>query len=750
MSRRRAPDPTRLPFECALAARRIAALPTFVRWVQIQDGYKPYADFELSVELPIASQPLGVTPKGVFRAETVRIEFPHGFPVTAPRLTLRGDFPHNLAHIQPRFRAGRVEPCLSPQRAQEAYATVGLDGTLNSLEEWLHRAAADNLVNPAQGWEPTRRDSLGDEIITDISALRVRASGTDAVALRANFQSTRLWNGEDYEAGFFQLTGAEQTTAIIGMKSLEGLMQPGRHVGATLCLLIPCARDAAGETIVYTDFFGGPVGGLGGLIGEAARIGVDDTLRAMLDSVSCLWSRDWIGFPLAVVLAARRPLKLIGSDSDIELLPFICRSAQDGRFDGGADVRVEHARLTEAVTRPLLQKMSGAPVATRPLTMIGVGSLGSKVAMHEVRRGEPPRWLVDSGYYKPHHAARHYLGPAALTSDIDGAAFKAFAIKAQARAYRAEIDAAPFDALHLLQSEGHRSNIFADEQSVVLNTTGSVSVRNGLADATCVNAAGQIVEAGLIGDGSLAMISEEGGARNPNSTDLYLAAMAAMGARSEFSAAFGDISRAAIGEGCSSATLIMSDARVSRFAGMLSDHLAELRARERVFDKGFVHLLRCNGLAVESTTLDYAPFLVVEADGDPVWRIRLDARLAAEIEARSAGAFPAEAGGYLIGRAFEAIRTITVVAIEDAPKGSSASAGQMTLAPRNASGLPEATAGGLEVVGTWHSHTTPSDPSPRDYASARKIAAQDARPRTLLIRHPGGWRAIATRALGGK
>jgi proteasome lid subunit RPN8/RPN11 len=750
MSKRRETDPSRLPFECALTAQRIAALPSFVRWMQINANCEAFAEFELAVELPVSSSAAGTTPKGVRAREPIRVEFPRGFPHVAPRFTLRGNFPRNLPHIQPRMRHDRVEPCLSILSAQEAYAIQGLDGVLNSLEEWLHRAAADNLINPSQGWEPTRRDALGDEIITDIAALRDRAARAGSVALRALFRPTKLWNGERFEEGFYQLIGAEEATALIGLMSLDGVMMTNDgRTGATLCVVVPCARDAAGEPIVYSEFFGGPVAGLGGLVAEASRIGVGGALRAMLDVVSNLWRRDWVGFPLAVILAAKRPLKLIGSDSDIELLPFICRSAADGRFDSGANVRVEHARLTEAVTRPLLQKMSGVAAAIRPLTMIGAGSLGSKVAMHEIRRGEAPNWVVDKGHYQPHHAARHALGPEALTSAIDGAVLKSFAIAELAETYRAKIEWVPYDVLHLLQDREHRAAIFAGEGALILNTTGSVSVRNGLAAASDEIAAGQVVEAGLIGDGNLALITEEGAARNPSGLDLYLAAMAEMGKRAEFSAAFVEADRAQVGEGCASVTLLMPDARVSRLAALVGNHLIDLRGRARA-NNGVLCLLRFEGLTTEATRLEYAPFVVVQADDEPVWKIRLPAPLAAEIEMLSDRAAPSETGGYLIGRAYEVSRTIVVVAIEPPPPGSRASAGRFVLAPRQEPGLPEATKGGLEVVGTWHSHTAPSDPSPTDYASANEIALTDGRPRTLLIRHPKGWRAIATRALGAR
>ena len=59
-----------------------------------------------------------------------------------------------------------------------------------------------------------------------------------------------------------------------------------------------------------------------------------------------------------------------------------------------------------------------------------------------------------------------------------------------------------------------------------------------------------------------------------------------------------------------------------------------------------------------------------------------------------------------------------------------------------------ATTGALHCVGTWHSHLNEFGPSGRDRQTARTIAEKRVAPSVLLIRTPGGYRALATTEAG--
>ena len=53
----------------------------------------------------------------------------------------------------------------------------GLGGIIDQIVTWLINAALGTLINPKQGWEPVRRDSLDDFVIADTDILR--ANQTD-------------------------------------------------------------------------------------------------------------------------------------------------------------------------------------------------------------------------------------------------------------------------------------------------------------------------------------------------------------------------------------------------------------------------------------------------------------------------------------------------------------------------------------------------------------------------------------------
>ena len=61
----------------------------------------------------------------------------------------------------------------------------------------------------------------------------------------------------------------------------------------------------------------------------------------------------------------------------------------------------------------------GEPTSERPdWTLVGAGSLGSKLALHLARAGNGPDVILDKSHMTPHNAARHALIPTADAMQI--------------------------------------------------------------------------------------------------------------------------------------------------------------------------------------------------------------------------------------------------------------------------------------------------------------------------------------------
>jgi hypothetical protein len=112
----------------------------------------------VNVNLPSIYLENGITEIGVRNAEPVRFIFSERFPLEAPHILLRDDFPRVFPHINP--SESDVYPCIYEGSLSELLQQAEwMNGVLNQLVDWLEKAASNSLLNYAQGWEPMRIDS---------------------------------------------------------------------------------------------------------------------------------------------------------------------------------------------------------------------------------------------------------------------------------------------------------------------------------------------------------------------------------------------------------------------------------------------------------------------------------------------------------------------------------------------------------------------------------------------------------------
>jgi len=113
-----------------------------------------------SVAIPNRSRAKGVSETGVKNVEVVYWDFPSDYPSRPPTVFLREDFNPHLPHINPHPTGSRVPPCISAMPLDDLLHSQGLGALLEATDEWLKRAASNDLHNPSQGWERVRRDSV--------------------------------------------------------------------------------------------------------------------------------------------------------------------------------------------------------------------------------------------------------------------------------------------------------------------------------------------------------------------------------------------------------------------------------------------------------------------------------------------------------------------------------------------------------------------------------------------------------------
>jgi hypothetical protein len=719
-------------------------------------------DVTFRVNLPNAWSARGVSPNGIRTEEVVQLTFSPDFPLSAPSLSLRADFDRNLPHIQPWLDGNRPVPCIYDGPLSELLHHEGLAGILNQTAVWLDRAALGELIDPEQGWEPVRRDGLDDFIVSDADELRRHARRAAGYKF-FDFEYLRFTspNGK-----FFVHGEVKATTPKLNPKTLPSLFlerawrsSGGIAHGRSVALLVWPGKQPSGELVITDRYMPETVSDVDGLYARAAFYGCDGPFKEALSWLQrCIGNYSEAGpFALAILICARRPCHVIGSDSVLELCPYITDIGAPKLFRDAASTLVRPAGHRHRINQALLQLMSGDE-ASEPhdWTLLGCGSLGSKIAIHLVRAGRPPRIVVDQGYMSPHNAARHALIPPAgdlLFSWSDAkATLMAEAIRGLGQAAIPLVE----NAVTLLGNQTKANVAWSRHTWAVINATASLSVREAIAVASLERLPARVLETSMFASGRVGLLTIEGPARNPNSGDLITAAYDTFRedrdlAKLVFAGASATVRRAT-GEGCGSLTMTLSDGRSSLFAASMAEAIADVQRTSLPTSGGAILIGRLSGdgISLNWSRQELAPVSIIRTGGHPHWRVRINHRAHEKILAEI-GQWPkTETGGVVMGRMSEASRTFYVVDVLPAPSDSLHSPAEFVLGLKGMRQAIEAysqtTNWALYCLGTWHNHLEPSGPSGIDHATAAAVAIARLAPSVLLIHTPTGYQALVADA----
>lgn len=725
--------------------------------LESRDG-APRVRLDMNVEMPLDMKADGISGSGVRTSEPVTVTLPRRYPWQSPRFHLREDFPRDFPHLMP--FSSEPRPCLVDGDQDEFFLQFGLVeyGIFHLVEQlavWLRKAAVSSLIDPEQGWEPTLRRDYRHAIEIDAHAARAvvdRQGGWGT--WRARFMRRGLAEATLDSGADVWVTSAGERVPLTH-KAEDGSFTSRRPhsdiaVGNTVVAIVWPDKNPDGLPFVSARYLPENVETFGDLRRRAEELGCRRGLETFLGSLE----RSFAGMhlsppiPVGIVLCARRPIRLIGTESDIELVPFVVeiRATQkrEALLMNGDSEAVGAATHYQTLTKPLLQRLSGA--AARPsLALLGCGSVGSKFALHAARAGQEIVAVSDKSILRPHNMARHALSPVRLAIN-----------KAEALAEEiAGFGMAP--AVHRgdlgvdLGIAEQRKTILPKNAGGVINSTASLAVREALTSAAAYRVKARLFEAALFGRGRGAFLLADGPDHNPSHCDL-MAEMYATLDDSRATALLFDpkegLAEIQIGQGCGSLTMTADDAAISAMTAGVFQEIG------RVLDGAAAD----HGLIVVGTADDDSPsaqwtrrtvpsFEVVsiaEMDG---WQLRLSRRVADRIRAVAAASPHVETGGVMIGLASARLKTVTVVDLLDAPADSQRTPSLFVL---GTSGLQDAirrrherSGKTLFDVGTWHSHIRESGPSPIDRQTAADLAAERAPPSILLIATPSQFHALA-------
>lgn len=308
------------------------------------------------------------------------------------------------------------------------------------------------------------------------------------------------------------------------------------------------------------------------------------------------------------------------------------------------------------------------------------------------------------------------------------------------------------DIIEILGDDTEAKKVLPRKSWAIVNATASLSVREALGSVRPETKIARVIETSLYAEGKVGLITVEGPGRNPDGLDLiaeaYVLASENEPMRTVMFASGDTVTRQTIGEGCGSATMIMSDAGISMFAAPMAEIILRMQAAALPDDGGRILMGSLAGDAISVSWSDNAvkPVISVPVEGDGEWRIRVSARAAEKI-VREMEQWPGvETGGIVMGRISEAARTFYVADILPAPDDSQRSADEFVLGThgvrRMISDYAESCSYNLYCLGTWHNHLIASGASNTDRATAAAVALARLAPSILLIHTLSGFRAL--------
>lgn len=713
---------------------------------------------DIRVEMPLDMKADGISASGVRTCEPVIVTLPTGYPWRSPRFSLRADFPRNFPHLMPFSATPR--PCLVDGDQDEFFLQFGLVeyGIFQLIEQlavWLRKAAISTLIDPEQGWEPMLRRDFRDAVEIDAEAAR------SAVTKQGGWIA---WKGRFFRRGALTdtfATGAETWVSSQGDPT-PLTRKPGdksftlrQHAvdlaaGNTVVGVIWPDKNPDGSARISDTYMPEDIETLGALRARAAELGCGRGLETFISNLE----RSFAGMhlaapiPVGVVLCVRRPIHLIGSASDIELLPYVVEiRAEEDRtslFAQGELEPVAPAMHYQSLTGALLRSLSGA--RTRPgLAMLGCGSVGSKLALHAARAGQTILAVSDEASLRPHNMARHALGTEHVASN------KAEALAKELAGFGMEPTIHRGNLSVDLRTDKTREQILPKAAGAAVNSTASLSVREALASAASPRLKMRLFEAALFGRGRGAFLLGDGKGHNPNHCDLLAEMYATIGGTRAAGLLLDPaegLAEIQIGQGCGSLTMTMDDARLSAMTASLLQEIG--RALDAPSRDGLIVIGTAEDDNPGTTWIRWsvASFETVAITGSDGWELRLSKRVADRIRAEAASFSGVETGGVMVGLASARLKTVTVVDLIDAPADSQRSASLFLLGTQGLQSAirdrHERSGRTLFDVGTWHSHLQEVGPSPTDWKTAADLAAERAPPSILLITTPKRFHALVS------
>lgn len=710
-----APETINLAYECISNHR---AVNSIVAPINIDDDW--LIEFEAHVEMPRDAADEGVTHTNVKALETVKLIFDSSYPFKAPQICLRRNFNRELPHLNPSKKGGYVLPCVSDLPIDELiHEPNGLEELINRIVIWLNDAATGELMNPAQGWEPIRRDEAKGSVRCNSNKLighAGRMGGQGAFYLPYEYSDEDVW-GYSGKLGSIK-DKAQQIKDAMSFPDLFKSIRYGKtELNKSIAMFI-----WAGSNVVVDRYMPETVEDIESLLNTADVYGCKTTLTARLKELEQALSKisfNPTNIDIALIFAVKRPYNLISQQTCYELICYSLTIKLSGKFVDIDAATIDPLGQIEELSSELLANVSGRgnnqQKSDTSLLFAGCGSLGSKVAVHLARAGFNNFKMSDRGVFRPHNNARYgliwgtevsYPKSVLLSHSLKELNCKATPVVSS-----------------LVEDLTQNPKKLLRNTNIIIDTTASHSVREAFANVPPSVLTGVLVRAEIYAEGLASVICIEGSNRQPRVDDitvqLYTIALDDPTLKS-YIYQKDSMSRIPIGQSCGSYTMKMTDAQLSIHASLIADIMQDHLDDELPTDGGLWVITKTKDNPSIKVEFHKAwKFLTVNSSRvKSRWEVRVSAPVVEFIRKSSVRFKPNETGGALVGYISWGRRVVHITKLVEAPEDSTSRPSAFILGINGLKGqlidIERDSGGTLTYIGTWHSHPQGGGPSQTD------------------------------------
>lgn len=650
----------------------------------------------------------------------------------------RSDFPRELPHLNPIEEHQPAHFCINRLGTQVVYDSEGINGVLNRLDNWLSDAASGNLE--PDGWEPIPRSSENfiDINIGGFQELIFKSKdkgilyGECFAAIFGKNNEEKIYLSMPEDFGIKQNFKNE-----LKNKNIPGINSPCFSGFPWVCMWetsLPVCGDRFGLVLNSFD----------NLKKYIHHAGLEEKFSSFMSETLKRAGFGESGF-FALFIAQSRPKTLtdaIPSDADgeakkIEIVSLVVKV-------GASNSKVEVVSVSQCgqlarVSQKLLSDISDVALKfKKSLPIIGVGTLGSKIAVQLCRQGIERLMLVDDDILSPHNIARHELGQGDLYRN------KAESLKGELeRKFPVIVRASKVKLENMAQADLDK----VMESPLVLDASADKAVMRRLVSNKNFP---RVCRAVLTHKGNLGLLYKEGALRNPRLDDLEVLSYGLASECEVLTEWLNDESQGQVmlvGASCSGSSLKLSDAKVSIHVGNFMPVISDMLSGDEKFESG-IFVNACNDRGFSRKTIFYKvpEFNIYSATEAGVsWEIRIHPDVIVSINEATKRGAANEAGGYLYGRYDFHTKVCVVVDVKN-PVPMQATPTSLELPPAMQSteelALMEKTNGKLIVLGSWHSHpgghNAKSDKDIQQLKRSALLNDETPRPFLMLINGTNG------------